>query len=1694
MQVVRRIAVTRRPLALIVLFACTYMYSTLQTVVDVHSQAAPPSNFLFLPFDTDDGDWLSQMTSAFDHHYPDYTCSLGLTPRCKDLQMEIALWEGEIARPLTKTVGSTVITYYCYAPGSTIVISDTYCGGVAGYVGVTGDSIIYYDGHDGYDWDIPGDYQEDAPIEQAPKVLAASPGIVTDVWKDGAYGWTVKIDHENGYETLYSHMIVNLLNPSRNQRVQAGEIIGVEGCTSTYRCTGNHLHFRVLHEGKVTDPFGWCYHCKNPPPDPLISYNGEASRNLWYGNNPRTVGKPPTRDNIGLIWHAFSTSYRGGPGIWLSDNPVLPISSLFGAKFTGTEYPSDTYTANPGTSFLKMWQMKNTGNTTWGPGYKLVFLDGNPMGAPTEVDVLNTASGQTTDISVNMIVPSASAIGYWRLRNPQGTFFGDKVWVKVTVQGSNNAPPPESGPAIELKCLDCPTTVAPGQKIRPTIQAIVKTGNLQGDALRGDMLRHKSGELFGAWPQVTVPGSTVISTGGRHDFVFYENDPITAPNAPGIYESVWQIWRNGGWDGDEFVLRFEVKEGGGSNRAPSRPTLTGPGDWAVFRGTEGITLHAQPNSDPDGDAITHYYFDIFESAHIPNSGWITSSSWSPPGLGYYGYQWRVKVRDSRGAESDWSEVHHFNIENPDPEIQSFSWQWCHEPWGPSDKICFCAKTTGGGLELKLNMANDGSENGEWKTIGHADTNFNCESDNDNPPNLGQRELESGTHRVRLFARPKGPGGWPAAATADITIPVPADQRPGPPFGTLPKNGEYVGTKTIRFDWADTYRTTGYRLQAATDSGYANILLDVNLPVNQSEYTYTFAGEHETVYWRVIATGPYGSDESSQRFHIDMTPPNSAANGLPTTTIDNKFTVQWSGSDAQSGLNWYHIQVRDGNRADSEWQDWLVNTTKVSEIFNGLAGHTYYFRLRAMDAIGNWEAWPGENGDTFTQVDPAAAPISPWWNDSYAQKSSLLILNNDEDAIQSGYPVRIHLDTTTIPSAETVFNASRAATKGDDVRVVYNNQTELHRVVSVFTPDSIDIWFPVQVAINGHESDSVNYQLYVGNNAPNVPLSDVSQVFIPTADANTIGLWHFSEGAGTSVLDTSGLGHTGSFDNGGWDEGLLGTAGIFNGSNSTLNLGNYSEVNNLGAFTLEAWIRPDHEDFDMIFMKGVDGYGQIQLNLNGGNNVEFTVGTAEGGQSVSTGTRLEVGRWYHIAAVHDGASNQWIYINGVESAHKSNSRAPVARDYPLYLGNAPWWNGTGFQGAIQHVRISNIARHDFAYGKVDQVPTVALGTFTEPPIPGTVDLAIMSLQAYPDPQGGLIVAAIVQNQGDANTRNGFYTDLYVDHLPTGSGDYTGSLQFWVNSPIESGAIVTLTTQLTGLSATEVGNAEMSGGDISDEVSVAAATAAVVEEQATLYAQVDTSGLVREQDKANNISAGVIVCTAAQDALEPDNAVAQAKQLTIHQGYNHNLHIAGDMDWGKFTATGGVTYAIRTDTLGATADTYLYLYDTNGTTLLASNDDTAVSLSSEIVWKAPTDGVYYAVVKHWNTQSGGCGTTYRLLLSTVEVVTPDAPQLDGPDNAQTVTSNTPTLTWLAVASASGYQLQLASDAAFTTRIVDAEMNTTSYTTQVLAAGVYYWRVRGHDGDGNWSDWSGVRSFSVPGSGQTEPLDLYMPSVNR
>lgn len=121
---------------------------------------------------------------------------------------------------------------------------------------------------------------------------------------------------------------------------------------------------------------------------------------------------------------------------------------------------------------------------------------------------------------------------------------------------------------------------------------------------------------------------------------------------------------------------------------------------------------------------------------------------------------------------------------------------------------------------------------------------------------------------------------------------------------------------------------------------------------------------------------------------------------------------------------------------------------------------------------------------------------------------------------------------------------------------------------------------------------------------------------------------------------------------------------------------------------------------------------------------------------------------------------------------------------------------------------------------------------------------------------------------------------------------------------------------------------------------------------------------------------------RDAYEPDDTPAEAKAIsTLATPQQHSCHAPGDTDYVKFTAFAGNIYIIRTSNLGGgiSNDTKLRLLASDGTTVLAENDDDPANPpASAIQWICPVSGTYYAVVMQYNPAVGACDITYDIFV--------------------------------------------------------------------------------------------------------------------
>lgn len=94
----------------------------------------------------------------------------------------------------------------------------------------------------------------DIKADKTSVIKSAADGIVRSIVNDPRYGLTVIIEHDDGYETVYS----NLLTAEfvvEGEEVKQGQTIGTVGNTAAFESEMEcHLHFELLKNGEYVDP------------------------------------------------------------------------------------------------------------------------------------------------------------------------------------------------------------------------------------------------------------------------------------------------------------------------------------------------------------------------------------------------------------------------------------------------------------------------------------------------------------------------------------------------------------------------------------------------------------------------------------------------------------------------------------------------------------------------------------------------------------------------------------------------------------------------------------------------------------------------------------------------------------------------------------------------------------------------------------------------------------------------------------------------------------------------------------------------------------------------------------------------------------------------------------------------------------------------------------------------------------------------------------------------------------------------------------------------------------------------------------------------------------------------------------------------------------------------------------------------
>ena len=94
----------------------------------------------------------------------------------------------------------------------------------------------------------------DIKADKTTVVKSAEAGTVKTIKNDPRYGLTVIIEHENGFQTVYSNLLTSEF-VVEGEKVEKGQSLGTVGNTAAFEVADEpHLHFEILKDSAQVDP------------------------------------------------------------------------------------------------------------------------------------------------------------------------------------------------------------------------------------------------------------------------------------------------------------------------------------------------------------------------------------------------------------------------------------------------------------------------------------------------------------------------------------------------------------------------------------------------------------------------------------------------------------------------------------------------------------------------------------------------------------------------------------------------------------------------------------------------------------------------------------------------------------------------------------------------------------------------------------------------------------------------------------------------------------------------------------------------------------------------------------------------------------------------------------------------------------------------------------------------------------------------------------------------------------------------------------------------------------------------------------------------------------------------------------------------------------------------------------------------
>ena len=158
-----------------------------------------------------------------------------------------------------------------------------------------------------------------------------------------------------------------------------------------------------------------------------------------------------------------------------------PTASCYGLTFVKDVTIPDNTAMAAGQTFTKTWLVRNNGTCAWDAGFKFAFVGGEAMDGATLVLDKAVAPGSEKELSIAMKAPSKNgpARGTWRMSTAAGNFFGDEVFVLISVGNVTTTVTPtktttaSTATPTTAAATATPTATTPAPSATPTETAAV---------------------------------------------------------------------------------------------------------------------------------------------------------------------------------------------------------------------------------------------------------------------------------------------------------------------------------------------------------------------------------------------------------------------------------------------------------------------------------------------------------------------------------------------------------------------------------------------------------------------------------------------------------------------------------------------------------------------------------------------------------------------------------------------------------------------------------------------------------------------------------------------------------------------------------------------------------------------------------------------------------------------------------------------------------------------------------------------------------------------------------------------------------------------------------------------------------------------------------------------------------------------